>query len=122
MTTTVLKLNNQHTQSQSAAKTRGGFLQFDLAAVLVLNVMFLAASALLVIYYIIGANSITSDNYKIKLLIDRLTQLNEEQSNLLSQKEMVDESLAIRNFANAHNMIEAKNVSHVFESGDVAQR
>lgn len=122
MTTTILKLNNQHTKSQLISKTGERFLQFDSTLVLVLNIIFLAASALLVVYYIIGANSIAANNYKIKLLIDRLTQLNEEQSNLLVQKVMADESLTIRNFAHAHNMIEAKNISHVFESSNVAQR
>lgn len=122
MTTTILKLNNQHTKSQSASKTRERFLQFDSTTALVLNIMFLAVSALLIVYYIIGANSITSNNYKIKLLIDRLAQINEEQNNLLIQKAIVDESLAIRNFAHAHNMVEAKNISHIFESSNVAQR
>ena len=105
MRTIALKLNN---------------LQFDSA--LVLNTMLLAASALLLVYYIIGANNIASDNYRIKLFIDRLTQLNEEQSNLFAQKTMVDESAVIRSFAQSHNMVEVKNISYIFESSNVAQR
>lgn len=120
MRTIALKLNNQHIKHELASKTREGVLQFDLT--LVLNTMLLAAGALLLIYYIIGANSIASDNYRIKLLIDRLTQLNEGQSNLLAQKASIDELPIIRVFAQTHNMIEAKNISYIFESSNVAQR
>lgn len=120
MRTIALKLNNQYIKHELASKTREGVLQFD--STLVLNTMLLAVSALLLVYYIIGANSITSDNYRIKLLIDRLTQFNEEQSNLLAQKASIDESSVIRAFAQTHNMIEAKNISYIFESSNVAQR
>ncbi len=115
-----LQLNNLFTKSELAIKTKEGVLQFG--PTLVINTILLTAGALLIIYYIIGANNLTSTNYKIKLLSDQLAQLNEEQSSLISQKAGVEESIVTLGFAKSHNMVEAKNISYVFESSNVAQR
>ena len=120
METITLKINSLFTKSEIAVKTKEGVLQFGPA--LVINAMLLAAGAILVVYYIVGANAIASDSYKAKLLNDRLMQLNEEQSTLLSQKASIDESSIAREFALSHNMVEAKNFSYIFETRNVAQR
>ena len=120
MQTTTLKLNSLLKKTELTSKTKKDVLEFN--SVLVVNTILLIVSALLIAYYIIGANSITSDNYKIKLFNDRLMQFNEEQSNLLAQKGTFDETFMIREFAQVHNMVEAKNISYIFESRDVAQK
>jgi len=119
MRTIALTLNNLFAKSDLAVKTKEGVLQFG--PMLVINSILLAAGALLILYYVIGANGIASASYKIKILNDRLAQLNEEQSNLIAQKAGVEESVAIE-FAKSHNMVEAKNTSYIFESKNVAQR
>ncbi len=89
---------------------------------LVINSFLLTGILALAAYYVIGANAMASRNYKIRLLEDKFTQLNEEQAGLLSQKAGLEDTLIVLEFAKANNMAEAKNVSYIFESGDVAQR
>ena len=120
MRTLALQLNNLFTKSELAVKTKEGVLQFGPA--LVINTILLTAGVLLMLYYIMGANGMTSDNYKVKLMNDRLTQLNEEQSTLLAQKAGLEESLVTLNFAKSHSMVEAKNITYLFEARNVAQR
>ena len=88
----------------------------------IINSFLLAAVVALASYYVIGANGITSSNYLIKILKDKLTQINEERSVLLSQKAGLEDSLITLEFAKANNMVEAKNISYIFENGSVALR
>lgn len=115
-----LQLNNLFTKSELAVKTKEGVLQFG--PTLVINTILLTAGALLLVYYIIGANNLASSNYKIKVLNGQLTQLNEEQSGLVAQKAGIEESIVTLEFAKSHNMVEAKNISYIFESRNVAQK
>lgn len=86
------------------------------------NIFLLTAIVALALYYIIGANGLAAVNYKVKLLNDKLTQLDEDQAILLSKKAGVEETLITHEFARSHNMVEAKNISYIFEKSSVAQR
>lgn len=99
-------------------RVRTDTLQFNS----IINSFILAAVVALAVYYVIGANIMTSRNYKVKLLEDKLTQINEERSLLLSQKASLENALVILEFAKAKNMVEAKNISYIFENGSVAQK
>ncbi len=88
----------------------------------IINSFLLAAVVALAAYYVIGANGLASDSYKIKLMKEKLTQINEERSLLLSQKAGLEESLYALEFAKASNMVEAKNISYIFENKNVALR
>lgn len=120
MKTIAIQLNNLFTRSELVTKTRDGVLQ--IGPMLIINTMLLAAGALLILYYITGANGLASGNYKIKLLNDKLSLLNDKQSALMSQKSGLEDSLITPDFAKSHNMVEAKNISYIFESRNVAQR
>lgn len=87
-----------------------------------INVFLLAAIVALALYYIIGANGLASVNYRVKLLNDKLIQLDEEQAALLAKKSGIEETLVTHEFARSHNMVEAKNISYIFENSSVAQR
>lgn len=87
-----------------------------------INTFLLAAIVALALYYIIGANGLAAVNYKVKLLNDKLIQLDEEQAGLLSKKAGIEETLITHEFARSHNMVEAKNISYIFENSSVAQR
>ena len=87
-----------------------------------INIFLLAAIVAFAFYYIIGANGLASVNYEVKILNDKLIQLDEEQAALLAQKAGIEETLITHEFARSHNMVEAKNISYIFEKSNVAQR
>lgn len=88
----------------------------------IINSFLLAGVVAIAAYYVVSANVMASKNYKIKLLKDKLTQINEEQSNLLSQKAGLEDALITLEFAKTNKMVEAKNISYIFENKNVAQR
>lgn len=86
----------------------------------VLNVFSMAAVTFLLIYYVVLSNIITASNFKTGLLSGELSSLMEANGLLTAQKLSVEDSSAILNFAHDHYMVEAKHVTHIFESGEVA--
>lgn len=86
----------------------------------VLNVFLLAATVLMMMYFVIVSNIVTASNYGIGLLNEELAGLTETNGVLTAQKLSIEDSSAILNFAQAHHMVEAGHVTHIFESGNVA--
>lgn len=86
----------------------------------VLNVFLLAAVIFLTMYFVVVSNVITSSNYRIGLLNEELSGLEETNGLLTAQKLSIEDSFSILNFAHNRQMIEAKYVTHIFESGEVA--
>src|SRR3989338_7553451 len=86
----------------------------------IINSFLLSAALALLAYYVVGANALASSNYKIKVLKDRLTQINDERGALLSQKAGLEESLFALEYAKANNMVEAKNISYIFKNKTAA--
>lgn len=86
----------------------------------VLNVFLLAGAILLLIYYVIISNMITASHYRVSLLNNELADLTETNGLLTAQKLSMEDSLAVVDFAQSHNMVEARFVSHIFENSDVA--
>lgn len=74
----------------------------------------------MVIYYVIQANIIAADSYKISLLNKKLESLNEIRSSLSAQKSSMEDPARILDFALSHNMVEVKNAVYLFENGNVA--
>jgi len=72
------------------------------------------------IYYVIVSNIITASSYQIGLLNDEFSGLMETNGLLTAQKLSIEDSSAILNFAESHYMIEARHVTHIFGSGEVA--
>ena len=86
----------------------------------VLNVFLLAAVVFLMMYFVVVSNITTSSGYKIGKLSEELSGLTEINGLLTAQKLSIEGSSIILNFAQGHQMVETKYVTHIFESGDVA--
>ena len=86
----------------------------------VLNVFLLASAVFLMIYFVVVSNVITSSNYKIGILNEELSGLIETNGFLTAQKLSVEDSSAVLDFVQNHNMVEAKYATHIFESEEVA--
>jgi len=93
---------------------------FNYTGIGVLNVFLLAAVIFLAMYFVVVSNVTTSSDYKVGLLNEELSGLEEVNGLLTAQKLSVENSSAIRNFAHNRQMVEAKYVTHIFESGEVA--
>src|SRR3989344_2151109 len=86
----------------------------------VFNVFMLAAAIFLTMYFVVVSNVITSSNYKIGLLNEELSGLTETNGLLTAQKLSIEDSSSMLSFAHNRQMVEAKYVTHIFESGEVA--
>ena len=94
----------------------------DYTGIGVLNVFLAAAVIFLVIYYVAVSNVITASSYKIGLLEEELSDLIGSNGVLTAEKLSIEDSSTILNFAEGYHMVEAKHITHIFESGDVALR
>lgn len=94
----------------------------SLNPVFISNIILLGIAALALSFYIIQANMIATDKYEIKILGEKLTSLNEVLTTLSVQRSQAEDPSALMEFARSRNMIEAKNITYIFENGDVALR
>ena len=90
--------------------------------ILISNVTLLAVLGLVLSFYIIEANMMAADKYSIKVLDEKLTALNEVRTSLSAKQSVIEDPSGLMDFAKSHNMVEAKNVSYMFENGNVALR
>lgn len=90
--------------------------------ILVSNVILIAVFGLLLSFYIIQANMIAADKYQVKFLNEKLTSLNEVRTSLAAQRSETEDPSELMEFARAQGMVEAKNVTYIFENGNVALR
>ena len=90
--------------------------------ILVSNVILLGLFGLLLSFYIIQANIIAADKYKVKILNEKLTSLNEIRTSLAAERSETEDPSELMEFARAKGMIEAKNITYIFENGNVALR
>lgn len=93
-----------------------------ISTVFIINTIILLIVGLLTVYYVIQANVIAAGNYRISLLNQTLESLNEVRSSLAVQKSSMEDPARVLGFALDRNMVEAKNVTYLFENGDVALR
>ena len=84
------------------------------------NIMLMSVVALLLFYYITIANSVTSKNYRIQALRERVSYLNEKSSAFMSERLVLESPAAILEFAKSNDLVEARNVSYIFENSNVA--
>ena len=110
------QFNNVNRMRQNSYNTT----TFNYTGVGVLNVFLLAAVIFLTMYFVVVSNVITSSNYKIGLLNEELSGLTETNGLLTAQKLSIEDSSSMLSFAHNRQMVEAKYVTHIFESGEVA--
>lgn len=107
---TVIKLRNTQPVNVSEGLSLTFAANIGLLSILLVGVLF----------YIMTANAITSSRYKVSSLNQELSTIQQENSDFLTSKMEAEDSTAVLVFAQNHNMVEARTVAHVFESGDVA--
>lgn len=90
--------------------------------VAVLNLLLFGLCAIALAYFVSGANSIASQEYHVLSLRSQIALLNEQQSALTAEKTATEDPEAAALYAQDRNMVEAKDIFHVFENGSVALR
>ncbi len=70
--------------------------------------------------YVLQMNALTASNYSIRTLQESIASLNETHGTLSITQSAADDASLISRFAQQNNMIEANNVSYLFENGNVA--
>jgi hypothetical protein len=104
-------------QNKSQARTHVLSLVTPVA---VLNMLLFAFVGGLVLYYVLQANAIASNQYTMKSLNEEVQSLSEVRMELAQQQaELADASLLVL-FAAERNMVAAKDASYLFESSNVA--
>lgn len=86
----------------------------------IFNIILSLIVGLLMLYYVVQANIIAASDYKISLLNKNLESLNEARSSLAAQKLAMEDPAKVLDFALSQNMVEVKNATFIFESGNVA--
>lgn len=89
-------------------------------AVTFLNLGLLAVCAGLLFYYVLSANGLAAANYHISALRDDLVRATDQQTALTSLAARLDSIESVSSFALAHQMVVAKDISYIFENGNVA--
>ena len=90
--------------------------------VFLINITMLLIAGFLTVYYVVQANIIAAGSYKTTSLNQKLESLNEIRSVLSAQKSSMEDPARVLDFALSRNMVEAKNVSYLFENENVALR
>ncbi len=90
--------------------------------ILISNVTLLAVLGLVLSFYIIEANMMAADKYSIRVLDEKLASLNEVRTSLSAERSVIEDPSGLMDFAKSHNMVEAKNITYIFENGNVALR
>lgn len=94
----------------------------DKDVILWVNIMLVGVASLLMFYYVMMANTVAAKNYRIQTLRDQIELLAEVNSGLMAQKLLIETPNTLFEFASSHNLVEAKNISYIFENKNVAQR
>lgn len=84
------------------------------------NISLIGVSLLLVFYYVMLANTVTSSDYRVQTLREELGMLSELNASLMSDKLALENPTALLAFARANNLVEAKNIVYIFENRNVA--
>ena len=90
--------------------------------ILWINIVLIGTASLLLSYYVIMANVVASKNYRMQTLRDQIELLTEANNGLMAQKLLLETPNTLFEFAKSHSLVEAKNISYIFENKNVARR
>jgi hypothetical protein len=93
---------------------------FSVTPMTILNIGLMLLAATLLVYYMISANGIAADTYRIKSLQEQAAMLVEENGSLIAEKTQIEDPSSLAEFARSHQMVEAKDVTYLFGDGTVA--
>lgn len=78
--------------------------------------------ASLLFVFVFKTNAVTAGEYKIKIFNEQISSLNGENSILAARQSEIEKSGFLAKFAAENNMVEAKNIIHIFDEKDVAMK
>lgn len=110
-----------HAPSRHLASPRTSALSL-VTPLAIVNLVLTAAGCALAIYYVLMTNSSASDRFLMQTLDDKVATLTEAHGALLQQQSQLENAAILSDFAAAHGMVEAKDVSYLFEGSNVAFR
>jgi predicted ferric reductase len=84
------------------------------------NGILLAVILLLLAYYIVSANTLTSINYRIQNLETLISKLSENNAALAEQRLKIENVDALAQFAILRGMVESSTPNHIFTTSGVA--
>lgn len=84
------------------------------------NLILFGLAVLLLLYYVLVSGRIGSKSYQVRTLQEKIESLAETNSSLMSKKLSLDTPVLIMDFAQSHNLVQAKNISYIFEGKNVA--
>lgn len=90
--------------------------------VLWVNISLMGVASLLFFYYVMMANSIAAKNYKTQVMQEKIQTLSEANSTLMSKKLVLEMPASLLEFAVSRQLVEAKNISYIFEGKNVARK
>lgn len=87
-----------------------------------LNILLVMLAMYLLAYYVIGANTVASRTYQIKLLNEESSTLTEIKTALASKRFDIQDLSQLAIFAHGKNMVVADDIAYIFEASNVALR
>lgn len=103
---------------RSAAHTTTSFF----TPITIANIALVGVGALLLLVYVLQANAITANQYRIQHLDEEVSALSQLYMALDKERADLGETQLLTTFALEYGMVEAANVSYVFEGNAVAYR
>jgi hypothetical protein len=88
--------------------------------IFIFNIVLVGAALAFMLYYVLQANVIAANSYKLKTLTDKANALQEARVALTSG--VADDPSMVTAFAVSHNMVSANDAARIFEKVNVAQR
>lgn len=88
----------------------------------VVNAVLVGLFVIMLLVYVMQINGATTKNYRIKLLNDKISSLNDTQSALFASKSAVDDIALIEGYARANSMIKGDGSVALYGDAGVAMQ
>lgn len=88
--------------------------------VLWVNITLIGMASLLFLYYIMMSNAVASKSYKVQVLLDEIESLSEINTSLMTEKLIVESPAKLMEYVKNKQLVEAGNISYIFEKKSVA--
>ena len=86
----------------------------------VLNLALIGLAAVLLLYYVLTANTVAANQYHTQALSQQVQALSETHMTLTQEQARLGDSSMLATFASQYGMVVANEASYVFDGGKVA--
>lgn len=95
----------------------------DAAPVITRPILILGfVAAFLVVYYVVQANLLAADTWRLKAATDQLVSLKTDRDNLTAQAAQLDDRTVLQTLAVAQGMVPAQTTAYLMQADAVAAR